>query len=256
MGSEPVSASYVMLQLSIFKNEIVESIRNEMKTVFREEIDKLRTKLRTEMDQKISDLKVEQQEFTNKKIDEMERAHLQREEELSKRIDTWQDRYEIMTRKYEDQLSRIVEAEDRQRRLNIVVSNLKVDSELSCIENTEKFFKEKLKIPQEKIDTFIYRNAHYLGKEQSGKGRSLICAFVRQTDRYFVMSQGKNLQGTDISLRPNYSPETRAKKDEMLILKKTLQEQGMKMRVTERNYKPVLQILGDNNRWSQYEEEY
>ena len=78
MGSEPVSASYVMLQLSIFKNEIVESIRNEMKTVFREEIDKLRTELRTEMDQKISDLKVEQQEFTNKKIDEMERAHLQR----------------------------------------------------------------------------------------------------------------------------------------------------------------------------------
>ena len=161
-----------------------------------------------------------------------------------------------MQRKYEGQLSRSIEAEDRQRRLNIVVSNLHVDSELSCIENTENFFKEKLQIPQEKINTFIYRNAHYLGKEQQGKGRSLICAFVRQTDRDYVMSQGKHLKGTDISLRPNYSPETRAKKDETLNLKKSLQEQGMKMRVTERNYQPILQIMGENNKWSKYEEEY
>ena len=252
MGSREVSAEYVMLQLSIFKKDIVETIREEMKTVFKQEIDNLRT----EMDQKIADLKVEQEQFTNDKIDELERAHLAREEELSKRIDHFQDKYEEMQRKYEGQLNRNIEAEDRQRRLNIVVSNLHVDNELSCIENTEKFFNEKLKIPQEKIDTFIYRNAHYLGKEQQGKGRSLICAFVRQTDRDYVMSQGKYLKGTDISLRPNYSPETRAKKDEMLTLKKTLQGQGMKMRVTERNYKPVLQIMGQNNKWSQYEEEY
>ena len=160
MGSREVSAEYVMLQLSIFKKDIVETIREEMKTVFKQEIDNLRT----EMDQKIADLKVEQEQFTNDKIDELERAHLAREEELSKRIDHFQDKYEEMQRKYEGQLNRNIEAEDRQRRLNIVVSNLHVDNELSCIENTEKFFNEKLKIPQEKIDTFIYRNAHYLGK--------------------------------------------------------------------------------------------
>ena len=132
MGSREVSAEYVMLQLAIFKKDIVETIREEMKTVFKEEIDNLRK----EMDQKMKDLREEQEKFTRDKIDETERAHLAREEELSKRIDHLQDKYDTIQRKYEGQLNRNIEAEDRQRRLNIVVSNLHVDSDLSCIENT------------------------------------------------------------------------------------------------------------------------
>ena len=84
----------------------------------------------------------------------------------------------------------------------------------------------------------------------------MIVAFVRQTDRDLVMSHGKNLKGSQISLKQNYSPETREKKDELLTLKKSLSSQGMKLRVVERSYRPTLQILGPNNRWSQYEEEY
>ena len=70
------------------------------------------------------------------------------------------------------------------------------------------------------------------------------------------MSHGTNLQGSNISLKANYSPETRAKKDELLKLKRSLSTQDMKLRVVERNYHPTLQILGPNNRWSKYEEEY
>ena len=37
-------------------------------------------------------------------------------------------------------LQRCIEAEDRQRRLNLVASNLEIDPNLTCIENAEKMF--------------------------------------------------------------------------------------------------------------------
>ena len=56
------------------------------------------------------------------------------------------------------------------------------------------------------------------------------------------MSYAKNLRGTDILLKPNHSPGTRAKKDEMLKLKTSLQSEGLRMRVVEKAYQPILQV--------------
>ena len=241
-----------MLQLSIFKKDLLESIKEEMRNVVKEEL----VEFRSEMDQKIAEVRCEQEKLIRDQMEELKLSYQIKEAELEERLNRQQELYENLACKYQTVLNRCVEAEDRQRRLNIVVSNLSIDNDLSCIQNAEKFFIEKLKIPRETVGNFIYRNSHYLGKEQNGKGRSLIVAFVRQTDRDLVMSHGKNLKGSQISLKQNYSPETREKKDELLTLKKSLSSQGMKLRVVERSYRPTLQILGPNNRWSQYEEEY
>ena len=248
----PVTASYVMLQFSVFKQEIIDSIRSEMRTVVKEELDKYRE----EVKEQFSEVKTENQKFVTDKIDELKKAHKLKEDELEERLNKEIERSNDMYLKIESMLGRIVEAEDRQRRLNVVVSNLKVDDNLSCEENAEKFFMEKLKIPEENVKSFIYRNVHYLDREDKGKGRSFIAAFIRQCDRDLVMSKGKELKGTHISLKQNYSPETRAKKDELLQLKKSLSEQGMTLRVVERSHKPVLQIKDRNGKWSRFEEEY
>ena len=57
-------------------------------------------------------------------------------------------------------------------------------------------------------------------------------------------------------MRPNYSAETRAKKDDMLKLKQSLQGEGMKMRVVERSYQPTLQIMSPDGKWSAYDAEF
>ena len=247
-----VNAQYVMLQLSILKTEILKGVEESIRKVVKEEMDSFRK----EVDEKIEKSKTEQTAYIDVKVEELKQQHESKETELLAKIYDLQTKYEDMMQKHESHLKRIVQAEDRQRRTNVVVSNYMGNEELTCEENAELFFKEKLSIPQEKISKFLYRNIHYLGREQSNQGRSFIVAFLRQTDRDLVMSYAKNLKGTKISIKPNYSPETRSKKDEMLNLRKTLQSDGMITRVVERGYQPLLQVQSSNGRWSNYDAEY
>ena len=246
-----VSAEYVMLQLSILKKEILEGIREEIKTAVKNELQDFRK----EMDDKLEKNKSEQIDFVNEKLKEVEELHQIEKDSFLKRLDELEEKFKIMVVANDSLLQRCIDAEDRQRRLNIVVSNLEIDPNLTCIQNAEKMFIEKLKVPQETVNKFLYRNAHYLGREERGKGRSLIVAFLRQTDRDLIMSHGKNLKGSDISLRQNYSAETRGKKDELLKLKSSLSSDGTKLRVVERRYKPTLQIL-NGNKWTDYNDEF
>ena len=252
MGDKDIDARYVMLQLSILKDEILKGVEEKIRKVVKEELETIRT----EFNEKLQNLKSEQEAFTEEKIAELKEMHQLEETSLSERLADLQNQFKVMLNNYDTLLQRDIAAEDRQRRTNIVVTNLRVNKDLSCEENAENFFREKLKIPQERIQNFLYRNCHYLGREQSGQGRSLIIAFLRQTDRDYVMSHGKNLKGLDISMRPNYSAETRAKKDDMLKLKQTLQGEGMKMRVVERSYQPTLQIMSPDGKWSAYDAEF
>ena len=131
-----VTASYVMLQFSVFKNEIIESVRKEMRAVVTEELNKYRE----EVKEQLTELKSEQNKLWEDKIKELKESHKLKEEELEKRLDEQQVRNDSMFLKLEDMFSRIVEAEDRQRRLNVVVSNLPVNENLTCVENVENFF--------------------------------------------------------------------------------------------------------------------
>ena len=115
-----VTASYVMLQFSVFKSEIIESVRKEMRAVVTEELNKYRE----EVKEQLAELKSEQNKLWEDKIKELKESHKLKEEELEKRLDEQQVRNDSMFLKLEDMFSRIVEAEDRQRRLNVVVSNL------------------------------------------------------------------------------------------------------------------------------------
>ena len=247
-----ITAQYVMLQLAILKDEILKGVEDKIKKVIQEELNTFRT----EIHDKLEKLETEQQKFTNDKIAELEEIHRIKEDALSKRIDELENQCKLLVTKCDNLLQRDVAAEDRQRRTNVVVSNYKSDTNISCEENAERFFTEKLLIPQDQVKKFLYRNVHYLGRELPNQGRSFIVAFLRQTDRDLVMSYAKNLRGTDISLKPNYSPETRAKKDEMLKMKTSLQNEGLKMRVVERAYQPMLQVQSSNGKWSQYDAEY
>ena len=251
MTDTGISAEYVMLQLSILKKEILEGIREEVKTAVKKEFEDFRK----EIDEKLEKNKSEQEVYVNEKIKEVQELHQIEKNSLLQRLDKMEDNFQLLMNANDSLLQRCIDAEDRQRRLNIVVSNLEIDPNLSCIENAEKMFVEKLKVPNDVVNNFLYRNAHYLGREERGKGRSLIVAFLRQTDRDLIMSYGKNLKGTDISLRQNYSAETRGKKDELLKLKNSLASDGMKLRVVERRYKPTLQIL-NGNKWTDYNDEF
>ena len=252
MEDKAITASYVMLQLNLLKDEILKGVEEKIRKVVQEELETIRT----EFDEKLQNFKTEQQAFTEEKFAELKEMHQIEETSLSERLNELENQFKLMLKNHDSLLQRDIAAEDRQRRTNIVVTNLKVNKDVSCEENAENFFRDKLNIPQEKIKHFIYRNCHYLGREQPGHGRSLIIAFIRQTDRDYVMSQAKKLKGSDISMRPNYSAETRARKDEMLKLKQSLQNEDVKLRVVERSYQPLLQIMSSDGKWSAYDAEF
>ena len=72
-------------------------------------------------------------------MQELKPSYQTEEAELEECLNRQQELYENLACKNQTVLNRCVEAEDRQRRLNIVVSNLPIDNDLSCIENAEKF---------------------------------------------------------------------------------------------------------------------
>ena len=119
----------------------------------------------------------------------------------------------------------------------------------------QAMFVNLLNIPREKVDSFLFRNIHFLGANKQGKPRSIIVVFLRQTDRDLVFSKAKELKGSNISIRGNYSFETATRKNDLMLKRKNLISQGVKARVIEKNYKPQLQVLGDDGRWRKHEDE-
>ena len=166
-----------------------------------------------------------------------------------------QTNYDDLRIKCENLLERCINSEDRSRKTNIVISGLQTDENLTVEKNVERMFVDKLNIPSEKVDTFLYRNIHFLGANKQGKSRSIIVAFLKQTDRDLVFSKAKELKGSSISIRGNYSFETATRKNDLMLKRKNLISQGFKARVIEKNYKPQLQVLGDNGHWKKHEDE-
>ena len=97
-----VTASYVMLQFSVFKNEIIESVRNEMRAVVTEELNKYKE----EVKEQLIELKSEQNKLWEDKIKELKESHKLKEEELEKRLDEQQVCNNSMFLKLEDMFSR------------------------------------------------------------------------------------------------------------------------------------------------------
>ena len=145
---------------------------------------------------------------------------------------------------------RVIEQEGHSRRKNIIINGVP-DPEDGETEDTEavarKFLEQKLKL--EDAGSYILRDCHRLGvpKKQDGTPRNLpkpiILAFVCQKNRNEVMRKAFELKGTAFSIKSDLPKELNDIRSKMLKYRSEMKtkQPGLKIRVTERGYKPVLQ---------------
>ena len=245
-----VSADFVTKQFELFKEAMLATVRTEIKSGLENELKSFREEMQTKFDNWTKKQDTDQE----LRLKEIQVLHRQVEIDLEAKILEQQKNHEELTKKYEELLTRFINMEDRSRKTNIVISGLKINDEISCKENVENMFVNHLNIPRDTVEGFLYRNIHYLGSVKPNKSRSVIVAFLRQTDRDLVFNAANYLKGSDISMRGNYSSETAAIKNDLMLKRKGLINSGYKARLVEKNYKPCLQIQNDAGRWIKYEE--
>ena len=109
---------------------------------------------------------------------------------------------------------------------------------------------QKLKIDEEEVNKFMFRDMHRLPKPKVKEGerdknypKPIIVAFVLQKDRNSVMRKAYELKGTALSLKTDLPKPLNDIRKAMLVEWKRLivSNPGVKFRVGERGYKPVLQ---------------
>ena len=236
-----VTATFVTNELERFKAEILADIKTQITTCITTALKDFKEEIKKD----IEEWKAEQKEIMDEKIEAAEKKYQLMLNEQKKELEEMKNTCELI-------IKRQVEQEDRGRRLNLVVSGLEPNENFTCQQIVEQMFVRDLKIPQDSVDAFIYRNIHYIGNFKPGKSRSIIIAFCRQTDRDLVFSKASELKGTRISLRPNYSPETRNIRDELMKKRIELKAENLKVRLVEKFYKPELQVLQRNGKWLKY----
>ena len=148
---------------------------------------------------------------------------------------------------------RIIDNEDRSRRLNLVIDGIMLPEGRSYTKTVNQFFIDTMEVPSEIVEDFRYRAVHPLGPVQGNGTGKLIVAFTNQDERDMILSKASILKGKPISVKPNYSRETAKHKDNLMVLRKTLISQHKAARVIEHKYYPTLQVKGGNGRWKEYD---
>ena len=243
-----ITVDFVMNKFTEFKTELLTILKTEIST----SITSALTAFRTEINQKFTDFKESHTKSTEEKISNIDKKQAEYETQMLDKITSLQSEIKDLRKMNETLVSRMVDSEDRGRKLNLVIGGLPADVNSTCQEIVERMFVNNLLIPSDVVRKFLYRNIHFLGQPRSGKSRSIIVAFVRQTDRDYVFQRANKLKGTEISLRPNYSEETRCIKDDLMKKRLELKSKGLNVRVVEVKYKPMLQKMGRNGRWEKY----
>ena len=124
-------------------------------------------------------------------------------------------------------------------------------------EPTEQIFRElmvnQLKLDPNYVKEMLFRDVHRLPKSKDYDGPPpIIAAFICQQHRNDVLSNAKNLAGTDISLKSDLPRQLNVLRGLMLKTKYRLKNQdpNCKVRLVERTYLPVLQKLNVNtDKW-------
>lgn len=243
-----ITVDFVINKFSEFKTELLTTIRQEIST----SITSALSVFRDEINQKFTDFKESHTKSTEEKITNIDKRQTENEMLMLSKIQFLEGEIKDLQKKNETLVNRLVDSEDRGRKLNLVIGGLPADENSTCKEIVENMFVKDLQIPREVVGEFLYRNIHFLGQPRAGKSRSIIVAFVRQTDRDYVFQRANKLKGTEISLRPNYSEETRNIKDNLMKKRLELKNKGLNVRVVEVKYKPMLQKMGRNGRWEKY----
>ena len=146
--------------------------------------------------------------------------------------------------------------ESHRRRLHLIANGIPVQPmPQGQSEPTEaivrRFLVDRLHLPQEFVDSIIFRDLHRLPKSNRHDGPPpVIIAFCLMSQRNMVLANAKELKGTNISLKSDLPKQLNGLRNQMLQERKRLASTGLKVRVVERSYLPVLQQFNvTTNKW-------
>lgn len=151
--------------------------------------------------------------------------------------------------KLSDHDDKMVNQEHHSRRLNTIVNNKEEKEDEKIEEVVDDFLINDLHLDREVVNGFLFRDMHRLPKVKNRDGtdrdvaRPLIIAFVRQKDRNTVMRHAYELKETDISIKSDLPRALNNLRSKMLDVRRKLKTEnpGIRYRVAEVGYKPVLQ---------------
>ena len=155
-----------------------------------------------------------------------------------------------LTVKVDDNSDKIVGQEGHSRRRNVIGNGIKYVEGENTKEVAIKFLVEELKLDPAVVANFLFRDIHRLpaGKIKTKDGmkkgeRPIIMAFLRQDDRNAVMRKAFELKGKNYSIKSDLPKSLNELRGEMLQERRRLKDAnpGVKYRVGEKSYKPVLQ---------------
>lgn len=142
----------------------------------------------------------------------------------------------------------IVDLEGHSRRKNVILNGKEEIKGENVEEVARQFMINDLHIDAEQVQKFIFRDVHRLPKPKAREGgrdfpKPIIIAFVSQKDRNSVMKKAYELKGTSLSMKTDLPKILNELRSRMLKERVTLKaaNPGVKFRVGERGYKPVLQ---------------
>ena len=140
---------------------------------------------------------------------------------------------------------KIVKAEGHSRRKNIILNGKVKGDGVEVTETVAReFLIQDLKMEKDDVDKMIFRDVHRLPKSKKREGpEPIIMAFVMQKDRNSVIRKAYELKGTNLSLKTDLPKTINEHRGRMLTERSRLltENPGVKYRVTERSYLPVLQ---------------
>ena len=154
-----------------------------------------------------------------------------------------------LTVKIDDHEDKIVAQEGHSRRRNIIINGKPDVVGENIHEVVKKFLVDDLHIDEAEVEHYLFRDMHRLPKAKNKDGternlpRPIIIAFLRQGDRNAVMRKASELKDTEYSIKSDLPKALNSIRTKMLEERRRLKmaDPGVKYRVAEISYRPVLQ---------------
>ena len=125
-----------------------------------------------------------------------------------------------------EQNLRLVDAEARSRRNNLLFSNIpEIDHETDedCEAALFRFFKEHLRVDDTDSNNIVFQGVHRLGRKKPGvaangqawRPRQIIAGFRDYKARQDILLRAKHLKGTHFSINQDFPPEIRTARGQL-----------------------------------------
>ena len=212
-----------------------------------------------EMDKRqISDIKEIKDELKN--LRDKGESHDILIKDLQEEIKSMKEEMKKLSSKADETSKHNMKLEAHGRRLNVIWNGIKEEKD-ETPRITQQLVKHvlinKFKFDAEEVSAMMMRDCHRLPLPENkrateGSVRPIISAFIVQSDRNKVMENANCLKGSDISVKSDLPKQLDIRRNMLLKKRKDLAAENQKVRVVERSYLPVLQILR-NNKWVNFD---